>query len=314
MLDTASPFFSVVIPIFNREHLIEDTLDSVFAQTFEDFEVIVVDDGSTDRTAAVVASYPEPVCLIRQDNAGPGAARNTGIEVARGSYVAFLDSDDRWFPWTLATYFEVVERYDTPALIGARTYVLDAVESALPDRSASLLVDNFNNFLEAAGEGRYISTNATAVKRSALEKAGRFTPLNINAEDHDLSFRLGNAPGFVQIQSPELVAIRRHEGQLTAQHRKTYEGLQYLIDQEMAGSYPGGEGKQRERRFLLCQHVRSASLALLREAYYREAIALYMRTFSWQLRFGRFRYLAGFPAMALSKVLGSNEIIRRFSL
>jgi glycosyltransferase involved in cell wall biosynthesis len=93
--------FSVIIPTYNRAALLCTALDSVFAQTFTDYEVIVVDDGSTDGTAAMVASYGGRVRYFQQQNKGPGAARNLGAQHATGEYLAFLDSDDLWFPWTL---------------------------------------------------------------------------------------------------------------------------------------------------------------------------------------------------------------------
>jgi glycosyltransferase involved in cell wall biosynthesis len=94
---------SIVIPLYNKAPYVERALDSIKAQTFSDFEVIVVDDGSTDDGASVVARYRDPrVRLITQSNAGPGPARNTGIAEARGEFVAFLDADDEW----LSTYLE----------------------------------------------------------------------------------------------------------------------------------------------------------------------------------------------------------------
>lgn len=106
--------FSVIIPIYNREHLIRETLSSVLEQEFDDYEVIVVDDGSTDQSAAVVEAYPQPVRLIRQRNMGPGVARNAGTEAAQGEYLVLLDSDDRWFLWTLASYGDAIEKHKGP--------------------------------------------------------------------------------------------------------------------------------------------------------------------------------------------------------
>ena len=94
---------SVVIPLYNKAHCVERALHSIRAQTLRDFEVIVVDDGSTDDGASVVASYSDPrVRLIGQPNAGPGPARNAGIAEAKGEFIAFLDADDEWLP----TYLE----------------------------------------------------------------------------------------------------------------------------------------------------------------------------------------------------------------
>jgi len=90
---------SIVIPLYNKAPYVRRALDSIAVQTFADFEAIIVDDGSTDMGAAVVANYSDPrFRLIRQENAGPGAARNAGIAQAQGEFIAFLDSDDEWLP------------------------------------------------------------------------------------------------------------------------------------------------------------------------------------------------------------------------
>src|SRR5580704_8985688 len=106
-----SPFFSVVIPAFNRTDLLAKALASVFQQEFTNFEVIVVDDGSTDDQSRVVQKYKDRVTFLRQDNAGQGAARNRGAAAARGEYLAFLDSDDLWFPWTLKVVDRIIREH-----------------------------------------------------------------------------------------------------------------------------------------------------------------------------------------------------------
>lgn len=99
-----SPRFSIVIPAYNRSTGILATLESCFAQTCDDFEVIVVDDGSSDDTREVLAAVTDPrLVVIAQENAGPAAARNHGMRRASGDYIAFLDSDDYWFPEFLQT-------------------------------------------------------------------------------------------------------------------------------------------------------------------------------------------------------------------
>ena len=106
--------FSVVIPTYNRAQLLRGTLESVWRQHFADFETIVVDDGSTDQTQEYLCTLGDKVQVIRQENCGPGAARNAGARAARGDYVALLDSDDLWFPWTLNVFANAIEQFGRP--------------------------------------------------------------------------------------------------------------------------------------------------------------------------------------------------------
>lgn len=108
----SAPAVSVVLPLYNKERYIRRTLDSVAAQTFGDFELVIVDDGSTDSGPRIVADYGDDrIRLIRQDNAGPGAARNTGIRQSQAPLVAFLDADDEWVPTYLETVVGLMDRH-----------------------------------------------------------------------------------------------------------------------------------------------------------------------------------------------------------
>ena len=103
---------SIVIPLYNKAPYVRRALDSIAAQTFTDFELIVIDDGSTDDGAAIVEKYLDRrFRLIRQANAGPGAARNVGIAQARGEFIAFLDADDEWLPNYLAEGLRLFEEF-----------------------------------------------------------------------------------------------------------------------------------------------------------------------------------------------------------
>jgi glycosyltransferase involved in cell wall biosynthesis len=93
---TSPPLVSCIVPVFNGERYLREALDSIFAQPYRPIEVIVVDDGSTDATPAVLATYADRILSFRQANAGPAAARNHGVREARGELIAFLDADDLW--------------------------------------------------------------------------------------------------------------------------------------------------------------------------------------------------------------------------
>src|SRR6185436_2567452 len=113
------PHVSIVIPVFNAAALVASALRSVFAQTFSDFEVILVDDGSEDHEAltTALAEFSGRVRCIRQANGGPAKARNTGIAASTGELVAFLDADDEWLPEKLARQIEYFDRYPDTGLL-----------------------------------------------------------------------------------------------------------------------------------------------------------------------------------------------------
>jgi len=99
---------SVIIPTYNRSRYVTKAIDSVLAQTYKDYEIIVVDDGSIDDTRQVLASYKDRITYIYQENSGQAAARNTGIRAAHGKWIAFLDSDDIWLPEKLSRQMEIL--------------------------------------------------------------------------------------------------------------------------------------------------------------------------------------------------------------
>ena len=105
---------SVIMPAYNSEVYIRESIDSVLAQTFADFELIVVDDGSTDTTAAIAESYSDSrIRLIRQPNRGVSVARNTGLEASQGQFITFLDSDDLYYPDFLKTLYHLIQSNQT---------------------------------------------------------------------------------------------------------------------------------------------------------------------------------------------------------
>ena len=112
MLKPDSPFFSVIIPTYNRRHFFDIAFKSVLNQTYKDFEVIIVDDGSTDRTGEMIRHLLDTrIKYLYQENHGVSHARNRGLEISNGKFMAFLDSDDRWAPQKLARVNEVINQH-----------------------------------------------------------------------------------------------------------------------------------------------------------------------------------------------------------
>ena len=293
------PLFSVVIPAYNSGDFVARAIESVAAQRCADCEIVVVDDGSTDNTVEVVRSFGSRVSLVQQPNQGPGAARNAGIARAAGEYVVFLDSDDLWFPWTLATFSQAVEAHRRPAFL-AGTGVDFVDETELRSLVAGDAVfEHFNCYLSAAPRDFWIGTPAAAIRADVLRRIGGFCAERINAEDSDLWLRLGVEEGFVHIQCPPLFGYRRRPHSAIANLDATYRGMRHLIRQEAGGRYPGGTPRRRERLRILTRHIRPASIACARAGKLRQGSYLYLRTIGWNIACHRWKYLLGFPALAL---------------
>ncbi|UFH59218.1 glycosyltransferase family 2 protein [Sulfurovum mangrovi] len=117
MTNENKPFFSVVIPLYNKENYVKETIRSVVEQSFRGFEIVVVDDGSTDNSVDVVQTIDDPrIRIIRQKNAGVSVARNRGIKEAKADYIAFLDADDIWLPKFLQTIYELIQKHPEAGL------------------------------------------------------------------------------------------------------------------------------------------------------------------------------------------------------
>jgi glycosyltransferase involved in cell wall biosynthesis len=204
---------SVVIPTYNRAPFIAETIASVLAQTHREVEIIVVDDGSTDNTAEVVARFGERVRYVWQQNSERSVTRNHGLELSRGEFVSFLDSDDCWLPEALDELAGALNAEPAAGLAAAGCaivredgQVLDlfypggGVEGILPDGFRELLRTNLIG-----------SPSAVLLRRSALDKAGRFDEDRrlLGVEDWELWARIAfHAP--VLCHRRPLVRYRRH--------------------------------------------------------------------------------------------------------
>jgi len=290
--------FSVIIPTYNRLQYLPCALESVWRQTIPDFEVIVVDDGSTDGTGGYLQRLKDRVQIVRQANGGPGAARNAGVALALGEYVAFLDSDDLWLPWTLAVYRKVVEECSAPALIGGQAIEFREPEELAHVREGEIAVARFPDYFRAATSDLHIGSNQAVIRRDAFDAVGGFTTRRINAEDHDLVLRLGAHAGCAFVSSPPQVGYRRHQNAATGNHDATYAGVCYLLEQERAGRFPGGEKRRREREIAITRVLRPVMIESLRRGQRGKAWNLYLKTLGWHARQRRLKFLLGFPVVA----------------
>lgn len=297
------PEFSVVIPVYNRQELILQTLETVFAQTFSDFEVICIDDGSTDQSRQILLDLTPRIRLVTQQNRGPGAARNLGIRYATGRYIVFLDSDDLWPPWTLSTYHQVIHRC-APTLVAGS---FQPFWNGTPPRELAPEAPSFEiypDYLATSLQSRHILLSAVAVEASALRRVGGFNDEDEYAEDWDLLLRLGASGPFALVSAPVLAFYRRHPASAVANVDRTVAGVRNLIDSEERGRYPGGARRALERRRIQTRHIRPVSIKLLTLRRLAQAWQLYWRTFQWHIADRRWTYLVGFPLLAARALLG----------
>jgi len=203
-----APLVSCIVPVFNGELYLADALDSVLAQTYRPLQLIVSDDGSTDGTAGIAATYGERIVYLRERNAGPAAARNRGLRAAQGSFVAFLDADDLWAPEKLE---EQMERFDAqPALELCCAYVRNC-----PDPSAARAGSADPRTSQVIRSCTIISLLA---RRRVFDAVGAFDPALPVGEDTEWFLRAAHA-GAVREVVPRVLAYHRvHPGSLSARH------------------------------------------------------------------------------------------------
>lgn len=222
MQDSFAPLVSVIIATYNSSKFIGEAVRSVLSQTYSKYEVIVVDDGSTDETKDVLREFEGSIRYVYQTNRGPSAARNAGIRLAQGEYICFLDADDIWAPKKLELQLSFLEEHPGIGLVfsdeedmalqggmihsvlAKRTFYSDLLgQTPLQDAFEKLLIENF------------ILTSTVMVRKACFAEAGLFDESLRVVEDRDLWMRIGAHCGIGFL--PLILGKRReHEANISA--------------------------------------------------------------------------------------------------
>lgn len=239
----AGPTCSVVIAAYNAAPSIGATIESVLAQTRQDFEVIVVDDGSTDDTAAQVQSVVDArIRLYRQENQGPSAARNRAIANADGEYVSTLDSDDLWLPRYLEKMVETLEQAPDAGFAFTDAWTLEESSGRIQRATTMSRAGVANppsdpaSFLEALIRSNFVYGSVTA-RRELLEHVGGFNARLSHSEDYELWLRLA-ARGHrgVRVPGPPLAIMRDRAAGRHREERSMLigirEAMQMILEHE----------------------------------------------------------------------------------
>lgn len=214
------PKVSVIIPTYQHAEFLADAIDSVLAQTYKDYELIIVDDGSTDGTREIAARYINRIEYIYQDNKGLAGARNTGILAAKGQYIGFLDADDLWLPNKLEMEVQFLEAHPSVGLVYSDYTYFGTVPA--PRRTG------FDGLSLPSGHGvkqlflkSPISSSGTLVRKECFEKVGLFDESFRQCEDLDMWVRIARRFDIDHIDIP-LSKYRYHHRQM---HRETESNL-----------------------------------------------------------------------------------------
>jgi glycosyltransferase involved in cell wall biosynthesis len=234
------PAVSVITPAYNVAAFIRDTLDSVFAQTFQDWELVIVDDGSTDDTAAIAAEYAARdgrVRLIRQENRGLAGARNTALAAAQGEFLTLLDSDDIWDPGFLASQLAVFARHpDTGLVTGSARWfggpfdgqlVRPEVEGAPAVALEEMLADEAAIFI------------MTTFRRAVVESIGLFDATKRRSEDWDFWLRAVQAGFVMRRNTAPLARYRVRDGSLSSDRRAMLKEMLHTLGKAHRAAAPG---------------------------------------------------------------------------
>ena len=206
------PLVSVIIPTYNRAWVLREAIDSVMAQEFKDYELIVVDDGSTDSTGQILDSYNQELRVLRQSNKGVSSARNRGIVSAKGRLIAFLDSDDLWLPRKLSTQVDFFNSH--PAAMINQTqeiWIRNGVRVNPKTRHHKFGGMIFERSLALC----LVSPSAVMMKRSLFDEVGMFDENLPACEDYDLWLRISWRHPVHLLETPLIIKRGGHADQLS---------------------------------------------------------------------------------------------------
>jgi glycosyltransferase involved in cell wall biosynthesis len=293
------PQISVIIPAYNADRFINRTIDSVLAQTYEDYELIVVDDGSTDNTGQAVKSYGSKVQYIYQPNAGDGPARNTGINAATGKWLAFLDHDDEWLPEKLDAQMKLLSANPDLRWCGTNRYQSDgqrcaAVNDEHKIQKALGNCDYFDNYFRAIIKNDcQVITSTLMIRRDVFSEVGVFDVCWKRCADQDMWWRITyKFPRIGYISKP--LAVVHLEAPTTATVKlsledKRGEDIRKLIDRHLELAKTAN--MSAEFRPLASKILKEALLSMLYRGFgadARKTVSQFNALFAWHWRLGTY--------------------------
>ncbi|MGD9722720.1 MAG: glycosyltransferase family 2 protein [Pirellulales bacterium] len=243
---------SVIIPTYNRATLVSEAIDSALGQTRVPDEIIVVDDGSTDGTADVLRRYGAPVRVVSQANRGRSAARNTGLQEARGDLILFLDSDDLLVPQCVEHCARILEREPETAVVYTDAHVIDREGRIVGRYSEALRGARPSGMILGELARRCFLTVSSMVRRASLPEVAFEVGME-HCEDYDLWRRLSARCQFHYLAEP-LLCYRFHEGMTNAVQHQNILTSEIEVQRRFMGMDEFARLSRRERARVYCTH------------------------------------------------------------
>jgi glycosyltransferase involved in cell wall biosynthesis len=218
----AAPFFSVVMPVYNRERYVREAIESVLAQDDADFELVVVDDGSTDRSVQIIRAIQDPrLRLVHNDHGGGASARNKGLSVARGEFVVWIDSDDRQAPGAMAALRRSIAQHPTADVFYGDLEIFD---DRFPGQVHRTRYQDYQgrSLLPLLIQGNCLPNPGTAVRRALYARHGAYDTAFTRCHDYQIWTRLADTASFKKVEAI-LCHWRQHDDSLSSAKTRAFE-------------------------------------------------------------------------------------------
>jgi glycosyltransferase involved in cell wall biosynthesis len=306
----SAPLVSVVIPTYNAPHFLLETLASVLAQTFTDYEIVIINDGSTDDTVKQLESFRDRIRLITQTNAGIGASRNRGIDEARGKYVALLDHDDLWMPEKLAAQATFMEAHPQCAACSVEWSWSDNPQHSTFDKAEICDGEGIiRRPLYELGRNRVFLISSSIMFDREKAKGLRYETRPKCIEDTPFQIGLLERGYFGIAGEKILMVYRQHALNYSNQAAFFYNGQRMLRGYARTGKFAGLRPQDKsDLAIFLAQLGRVTAAKQLMGGYRLRGLHTYLWELPHQIAHGRMKFLASYPLLLISPM----SVVKRF--
>ena len=281
---------SVIVPVYNGERYIRETLESVFAQTYQDYEIICMDDGSNDASLAILNEYRDRIKVVQQANTGQAGARNAGAKIGTGKYLAFLDQDDRWYPQKLERQVAILEANPEAVMVHCD---MDWINETGDVTQRSLVSASHRSahkgvtMPQLVGWDPCIYPSTMLIRRVAFDRVGGFDPeLRSYGEDIDLMLRLRPEGLFIFLEETG-TQYRKHSTNFSGSGSDAMFRCAEKFFQKLEGCYVGDKKRQALLNRFFAKLYSDWGKMKMRSGLRGEAQRLLLRSlryYPWQFR------------------------------